>query len=132
VFVQAEASDLLTALPPDVALADVFILFPDPWPKRRHHKNRVLQPAFLASLAAKAEESARLYFRTDYAPYLAAAKATVAAHSDWKLDDSAPWPFELETVFQSRAHSYDSLIASRKVHARSSHGSGFPQPSAVL
>jgi tRNA (guanine-N7-)-methyltransferase len=113
IFLQAEAREFLDALPPDATLADVLILFPDPWPKRRHHKNRILQPDFLAALANKCAPSARLCFRTDYAPYHTHAHRAVAAHSDWKHDPSAVWPFELETVFQSRADAYQSLIARR-------------------
>jgi len=110
---EAEAREFLDALPSSAVLADVFILFSDPWPKRRHHKNRILQPDFLSALAAKAWPDARLCFRTDYAPYFAAAQATVTAHSDWKLEASDPWPFELETVFQSRAASYQSFVTRR-------------------
>jgi tRNA (guanine-N7-)-methyltransferase len=119
-FLEAEAREFLDALPPSVVLADVFILFPDPWPKRRHHKNRILQPDFLSALAAKANPGTRLCFRTDYAPYFADAHATATAHSDWKLAPSEPWPFELETVFQSRADSYQSLLAIKQsAHAES-------------
>ncbi len=112
-FLEAEAREFLDSLPATAELADIFILFPDPWPKRRHHKNRIIQPEFLSALAAKARPGTRLCFRTDYAPYYTDAYATVAAHSDWKLDAAAPWPFELETVFQSRADSYQSLVARR-------------------
>jgi tRNA (guanine-N7-)-methyltransferase len=115
VFLEAEAREFLDALPPGVRLKDIFILFPDPWPKRRHHKNRILQPDFLSALAKKAGQGAHLCFRTDYEPYYADAHKTVAAHSDWTLEDPAAWPFELETVFQSRAASYHSLIATRKI-----------------
>jgi tRNA (guanine-N7-)-methyltransferase len=112
-FLEAEAREFLDALPTSVVLADVFLLFSDPWPKRRHHKNRILQPDFLSVLAAKARPDARLCFRTDHAPYYADAHATVTAHSDWKLDTPDSWPFELETVFQSRAASFQSLVARR-------------------
>ncbi|ATC64022.1 SAM-dependent methyltransferase [Nibricoccus aquaticus] len=115
-FLEAEAREFLDALPSLAALADIFILFSDPWPKRRHHKNRILQSDFLSALAAKTRPGARLCFRTDYAPYFSAAQATVASHSDWKVDASDSWPFELETVFQSRAASYQSLVARRASH----------------
>lgn len=113
VFIQAEAADLLNALPKEVALANVFILFPDPWPKRRHHKNRIIQPGFLSDLAAKSSPEAHLHFRTDYAPYFDDARRTVSAHDQWRIAPEAAWPFELETVFQSRANAYQSLIARR-------------------
>ncbi len=114
VFLQAEATDVLASLPASTTLSAVFILFPDPWPKRRHHKNRILQPEFLTALARKTSPCARLHFRTDYAPYFDDARRTLAAHPDWRLAASAEaWPFELKTVFESRAATFQSLIADR-------------------
>lgn len=113
-FLEAEAREFLDSLPSSTELADIFILFSDPWPKRRHHKNRIIQPDFLSAVAAKARPGARLCFRTDYAPYFTWAHAMVVAHSDWSIEASSEWPFELETVFQSRADSYQSLVARRR------------------
>lgn len=113
-FIHADADDLLAALPEGVALAAVFVLFPDPWPKRRHHKNRLMQPDFLARLAARCRPDAALYFRTDYAPYFAEARDVVAAHPDWHLRPDAPWPFEHVTVFQARAAAHESFVALRR------------------
>ena len=45
-----DARELLAALP-DASADRVFILFPDPWPKTRHHKRRLIQPEFVAELA---------------------------------------------------------------------------------
>jgi len=114
VFLKAEASELIAAIPSQVAINKVFILFPDPWPKRRHHKNRLIQADLLGELAAHAEAGAHLYFRTDYAEYFSAAKAEVMAHPDWELSSHAPWPFERVTVFQSRAPTFQSLVALRR------------------
>ncbi len=114
IFLEAEAREFLDSLPAGTFLADIFILFPDPWPKRRHHKNRIIQPEVLSDLAAKSRAGALLCFRTDYAPYFVDAHATVAGHADWTLEPVTPWPFELETVFQSRADSYQSLVAQRR------------------
>lgn len=106
-FFHAEARLFLEALPADVRFDRIFILFPDPWPKRRHHKNRIIQPEFLKSLAARAGEHTRLHFRTDFEPYYRDALAVFTAHPDWQ-PVAEPWPFEYETVFQSRADSYHS------------------------
>jgi tRNA (guanine-N7-)-methyltransferase len=112
-FFQAEAHDFLAALPPGVAFSAIIMLFSDPWPKRRHHKNRLLQPAFLDALAARAGQGTRLYFRTDHRGYFAHATAVLAAHPAWRMDPAAPWIFETETVFQARAPAYQSLVAER-------------------
>ena len=113
-FLQAEASEFLLVLPENIQFQRVFVLFPDPWPKRRHHKNRLMQADFLSAVAARSLPGADLCFRTDDASYFAAAKAAVLSHGDWLLKAGTPWPFERETVFQSRAETYQSLVATRR------------------
>ncbi len=113
-WLHADVRLFLEALPADTRLAEVFLLFSDPWPKRRHWKNRVLQPEFLTALAARAGEGARLCFRTDHAPYFDQARTFIREHADWSLTSEEPWPFELATVFQLRAdNGHESLIARR-------------------
>lgn len=115
-WLHAEARLFLEALPEQTRLAEIFILFSDPWPKRRHWKNRVIQTDFLSALAAKATDDARLCFRTDHEPYFDYAREITANHPDWTLrtETEDPWPFELATVFQKRAESHQSFIARRR------------------
>ena len=113
-FIRAEARELIECLPPDVTFAEVWVLFPDPWPKKRHHKNRLLQPEFFDFLAARTKPGARLYFRTDYAEYFQEVAAFLPDLKTWQPDPAAPWPMEHETVFQARAPSYQSLVAVRQ------------------
>jgi tRNA (guanine-N7-)-methyltransferase len=115
-FVHAEARLFLETLPDEVKFSRLFILFPDPWPKLRHHKHRIMQPDFLTALVPRAGEGARLHFRTDFIPYFDDTKAVLSAHPNWTClrgDEAtnAAWPFEHETVFQSRAPSFHSIIA---------------------
>jgi len=113
-WLHANANDLLSALPADLHFnRHVFILFPDPWPKRRHWKNRLIQTPFLSTLAAVCEPGTRLCFRTDYAPYFAVALATTREHPDWTVEPTALWPFEQRTVFEARADSHQSFVAVR-------------------
>ena len=51
------------------ALDEVQILFPDPWPKKRHHKRRLIQPEFIALVATRLRTGGRLHLATDWAPY---------------------------------------------------------------
>ncbi|MGA3007800.1 MAG: methyltransferase domain-containing protein [Opitutaceae bacterium] len=113
-FFQAEAMDFLAALPKGATFSAIILLFSDPWPKRRHHKNRLMQPAFLNALAPWAGEGTRLYFRTDHSDYFAQATEVIAAHGAWRTEPTAPWIFERETVFQARARAYYSLVAECK------------------
>ena len=73
-ILHGDARDLVAALP-DVSLDRVFILFPDPWPKARHHKRRLIQPELLAGLARAMKPGAPLRFATDWADY-----------ADWTLE----------------------------------------------
>ncbi len=112
-FIRAEARELITCLPEGIDFAEVWVLFPDPWPKKRHHKNRLLQPEFFDFLAAWTKPGARLYFRTDYAEYFHQVAGFLPALKTWQPDPAAPWPMEHETVFQARAPSFQSLVAVR-------------------
>lgn len=69
-----DARELLAALP-TAAIDRVFILFPDPWPKARHHKRRLLQDDTAAELVRVLKPNGRLRFATDWADY-----------ADWTLE----------------------------------------------
>jgi tRNA (guanine-N7-)-methyltransferase len=112
-FLHASADDFLATMPENTRFSDVFVLFPDPWPKRRHHKNRLMQTEFLSQIAQRAGQGMRLYFRTDDADYYAAAAVVVRDHPGWTVADE-PWAFEYETVFQQRAAGFHSLVARPK------------------
>ncbi len=111
-FLRCDAMDFLRELPPDARLHDIYMLFPDPWPKKRHHKNRLLKTALLDELAARAGQGSRLFFRTDYKPYYDEAAHLVAAHPAWCLLPPGPFGFEHPTIFQSRAAIFHSLAAA--------------------
>lgn len=51
------------------SLDDVLVLFPDPWHKKRHHKRRLVQPAFVALVASRLRRGGRLQLATDWEPY---------------------------------------------------------------
>lgn len=112
-YLRADAMEFLECLPPGALFQRVFVLFPDPWPKKRHHKNRLLRPEFFDTIATRCATGADFYFRTDYEPYFLEVKETIECHPGWKLRDAAAWPFEEATVFQQRASIYFSLAAER-------------------
>jgi tRNA (guanine-N7-)-methyltransferase len=67
-LLQGDARALLAALP-DACLERVFILFPDPWPKTRHHKRRLIQDEVVAELVRVLKPGGSLRFATDWADY---------------------------------------------------------------
>jgi tRNA (guanine-N7-)-methyltransferase len=110
-FLRGDVRNVLQELPADARLLDIYLLFPDPWPKKRHHKNRLLQSGFLNELGARAGQGSRLFFRTDFKPYYDEAREAVASHPHWRLLPDGPFPFEHTTIFQSRAPTFHSLGA---------------------
>jgi len=73
-LLEGDARQLLLDLP-DASLTRVFILFPDPWPKTRHHKRRLIQDDVLGELARTLKPGGGLRFATDWADY-----------ADWTLE----------------------------------------------
>ena len=65
----------------DHALDGVHLYFPDPWPKSKHHKRRIVTPAFLELIAAKLKPGGYFHLATDWFPY-AEAMAVVFSTSD--------------------------------------------------
>ena len=84
---------LLLAVLPDACLARVFILFPDPWPKQRHHKRRMVSPGALDQLARTMKEDAELRLATDDIGYLRAMMELVPTHPAfaWQARGPADW-----------------------------------------
>ena len=112
-FIKSEASVLVELIPEPVCVEAVHVLFPDPWPKKRHWKNRLINPTFLNKLAEQCLRGCRLYFRTDHEEYFDWAFETLESVESWQLVEGVAWPFERETVFQAKANSYQSLVAEK-------------------
>ena len=74
-----DAVDVVERMIPAGSLAGVHVYFPDPWPKKRHHKRRLLQPAFVRALAVTLAPGGYLHVATDWAPYAGEMLATLAA-----------------------------------------------------
>ena len=64
-----DAVEVLEAQVPPVSVQEILILFPDPWPKKRHHKRRLLQPPFAALAASRLAAGGQLRLATDWQPY---------------------------------------------------------------
>jgi tRNA (guanine-N7-)-methyltransferase len=68
-IVQHDAVEVLESMIAPASLAAIHIFFPDPWHKKRHHKRRLLQPAFVGLLASRLAPGATLHCATDWQPY---------------------------------------------------------------
>lgn len=70
-------------------LEKIFIFHPDPWPKRRHAKHRLIQPDFLKILAGKMKKGGLLTIQTDDAPYAAWIESSLKTIDCW-VSSEAP------------------------------------------
>ena len=68
-IVQHDAVEVLQHMVAPGALDGVHVFFPDPWPKKRHHKRRLMQPPFVALLASRMRSGALLHTCTDWEDY---------------------------------------------------------------
>jgi tRNA (guanine-N7-)-methyltransferase len=80
----ADAVDFLSDCVPGRSLAGVRIYFPDPWPKKRHHKRRIIQQGFLELLAAKMQTGGVLHLATDWEPYAEHMRETISQSADFR------------------------------------------------
>ncbi|MGK5547693.1 tRNA (guanosine(46)-N7)-methyltransferase TrmB [Streptomyces sp. URMC 127] len=111
-------------LTPD-SLAGLRVYFPDPWPKKRHHKRRLIQPEFLALAATRMAPGALLHCATDWEPYAEQMLEVLSAAPDFENTQAdggfAPRPeFRPLTRFEGqgldKGHVVHDLLFRRKAH----------------
>jgi len=87
-----DARDLLARMP-DASLARIFILFPDPWPKARHHKRRLLQADVAAELSRLLKPGGRLRFASDWADYVnwSLERLLATPGLTWAAEQASDW-----------------------------------------
>jgi tRNA (guanine-N7-)-methyltransferase len=77
--IRHDAVEVLERMIPEGALAAIHLFFPDPWPKKRHHKRRLVQPAFAALAARKLAGGGYLHAATDWPDYAAQIERVLSA-----------------------------------------------------
>jgi tRNA (guanine-N7-)-methyltransferase len=95
-----DAVEVLTHMIAPDSFDGVHIFFPDPWPKKRHHKRRLIQPAFVQLLASRIRPGGYLHLATDWVEYAAQMLAVASAEPSLAntVADYAPRP-------ESRPHT---------------------------
>jgi len=119
-FYKAELGEFLEVMPGNIRFDCVILLFPDPWPKARHHRRRMVQSAFLDEVARRTDAGGAFCFRSDDQAYFDWTVEHLQAHPAWEIDPEASWPHETETYFQEMMETYYSVIAQR-VGSESDH-----------
>jgi tRNA (guanine-N7-)-methyltransferase len=115
-----DARLIMAALPP-ASVDRVFMLFPDPWPKRRQHKRRIVSRETLDALAEIMTDNAELRMATDDADYLSWILEHITAHPafEWLARRPADWrerpPDWPPTRYEAKARAAGRLPAFLRV-----------------
>jgi tRNA (guanine-N7-)-methyltransferase len=118
-----DAVDFIRDQLPDQCLDGVRVYFPDPWHKKRHHKRRIIQPAFLDLLAQKMIPGGILHLATDWVPYAEHMLEVCAAHEGFinlsptgNYCDKPEWrpPTKYEARGERLGHEVNDLLFARK------------------
>jgi tRNA (guanine-N7-)-methyltransferase len=125
-IIRHDAVEVLEHMLPEGSLDGVHIFFPDPWPKARHHKRRLIQPPFVERLARRLKPGGYVHLATDWEPYAEQMLAVVSAEplltntaGDAGLGGYAPRPaYRPLTKFEQRGlqlgHGVWDLVFRRR------------------
>lgn len=109
-----DAVEVLEQNIPDNSFSQISIFFPDPWPKKRHHKRRLIQTAFVNLLSRKLRDNGVLHAATDwenYADHIKEVLAPIDCFSEAPLNEALPRP---DTKYEQRGlrkgHRVNDLV----------------------
>ena len=88
-LIRHDAVEVVERMIPDASLAGLHLFFPDPWPKKRHHKRRIVQPPFAALAARKLAPGGYFHAATDWPEYAEHMDAVLSAEPMLKKADQA-------------------------------------------
>ena len=119
--IQHDAVEVVRDMIAPGALAGVHVFFPDPWPKKRHHKRRLLQPPFVAMLAQRLQAGGYLHCATDWMEYAEHMLEVLSAEPllcNCSADYAARPPWRPQTKFEQRGlrlgHEVRDLLFRRR------------------
>lgn len=119
--IRHDAAEVVDSMIAPAALAGVHVYFPDPWPKKRHHKRRLMKPHFVRELAVRLIPGGYLHAATDWEDYAREMLETFAAEPllENTADGFAPRPsWRPQTKFERRGmtlgHAVFDLVFRRR------------------
>ena len=118
-----DAADVVPQLLPAASFDAVDLFFPDPWPKKRHHKRRLVQPAFVAELARVLKAGGVFHVATDWADYARHTREVLAADARFGAVERAelaaePLAVRPPTKFERRGMRLGHEVADLYYRAR--------------
>ena len=101
-IVESDALSVLECLE-DNSIELIMVFFPDPWPKKHHHKRRLVTPAFATLASSKLNPGGRLRLATDWLPYAETIVEALQGNPELHGGISERWPLRSPTKFEERA-----------------------------
>ena len=129
----ADALDVLEHRLAPASLEEILVWFPDPWPKKRHHKRRLVQPGFAALVRRALRPGGRLHLATDWEPYAEHMLEVLGAHPGFS-NCAAPERFmprherRIETRFENRGRRRGHRVFDLSWRAVADGAPGTPPP----
>lgn len=121
---RADAAEVMRTVVAPGSLAEVWLFFPDPWRKRKHHKRRIVTPEFADLVADRLAPGGPWYLATDWEHYakqmlrvISACDSLVNPHADSGGWAPRPW-FRTETRFEKRGLAHNRAIYDLHVTRR--------------
>jgi len=110
-LLRIESSYAVRYLLPLASVERFYLLFPDPWPKRRHHGRRIMRPEFLESIYAALQKNGGIYIATDDADYFELINEIAQSHAGFATSEgSADLPLSrFGRLFQQKGATIHSL-----------------------
>lgn len=119
--IRHDAVDVLEKMIPDETLAGLHVFFPDPWPKKRHNKRRLIQPPLVALASRKLALGGYLHLATDWEPYSEHMLEVLGAEpllENTAVDYSPRPAYRPQTKFEARGlrlgHGVRDLVFRRR------------------
>ncbi len=114
-----DAIEVLTQLIPEHSLYALWLFFPDPWPKKKHHKRRIVNPRFLKLVHQRLIDTGMLHMATDWQDYAEHMQLEVDASNLYREADISSYPFQRpQTHFEQRGlrkgHKIKDLFYQKK------------------
>jgi len=120
-IIRHDAVEVIDHMLPDGSLDGIHIFFPDPWPKKRHHKRRLIQPPLIAKLVKKLKTGGYLHCATDWEEYAQQMLEVLSGNEELanSADAFAPRPaYRPLTKFEARGiklgHGVWDVIFTRR------------------
>tara|TARA_Y100000590_G_scaffold139674_1_gene159998 strand:+ start:18124 stop:18819 length:696 start_codon:yes stop_codon:yes gene_type:complete len=97
-IIESDVLDLFKAKVADEIFDSIVFLFPDPWPKRKHHKRRLLSENFLRLLYKKVVMGGTVFCKTDWEDYYLHMKKSFSSVQGWHLQEPGNFPLHIKSL----------------------------------